>query len=661
MSAATELNSKSPHYVVSIKDSSALCPPVGAEITIRHIRGEASQESNYFLKSLGKNNEPRGVSLKATMRSSDSLYLSDSSLLPNEFVVRFPDIAPFDKLSPANKGESVAAYISQFKKQTTGEKEILARLEKEPVAHLLFGDSADEIHSLRLHIDGKETELPVVLREWLEGETLSKHCKDLAGAYGALDGVPLKEWFPLAEKLIHVIHRVHLAGAPHGYICPSNIIVNTKADTLKLINFERDLPDPTLHMNEDERKKPWLFWRRRYDSPERTCFYRRRSGTPEPPDPFVPGDLYSLGLTLLYIATGLATDEVFAPFEESEWRDDLPWRLVKNPLRKSDMAVKDEVRRLIFKARVGQTEQPDDYQYKTAAIEIIFACLRMTQHRFFNARAILEVFRQCDPRQPRSIATASLPANEHPKEVLTALEGLYDAIEYDPYVANTLVSNLYKARLARALLPFSEQDPDYRRYTVGTRAEIVDALATIFGQMGPESYTSCTALTTATFFYEENCSSGGRVFSSIQRAVARGAQIDWLFVVNESRLNETDVINVLADQKEAWKRLPESKTPYKQEIRLLLKGPMQYRMFLREHESFLYLDSSAEQGPKPVLVIPDYSAEPGRIIALRVFPLTGLAADRFSRKASTLRELFECEWKRAYPLDWFPHTLLKDR
>ncbi len=162
----------------------------------------------------------------------------------------------------------------------------------------------------------------------------------------------------------------------------------------------------------------------------------------------------------------------------------------------------------------------------------------LSKHRFYNTRAILEVLRQCDPRtgKPKAHQVSSV-------SVLAAVENLNHAIDSDSHVANTLLCNLYKARLARAFLPFSEDDATYRRYTVGTRAEIVDALVVIFSQMAIDAYTKCMALTTATFFFEDNCSSGGRVFSSLQRAVERGADIDWLFVVNEARLNDTEVVD----------------------------------------------------------------------------------------------------------------------
>ena len=80
-----------------------------------------------------------------------------------------------------------------------------------------------------------------------------------------------------------------------------------------------------------------------------------------------------------------------------------------------------------------------------------------------------------------------------------------------------------------------------------------------------------------------------------------------------------------------------------------------YRTFLREHESFLYFES-AQSDQKPVLVIPDFSAEPGRIIALRVFPVCGGGSDPLMIKAAKLKGLFEIEWSRSYPLEDFPHN-----
>jgi hypothetical protein len=627
-------------YTIEMVHAGAPCPPEGEILRMTCDEGGSESTCEYLLSPLGTDAEPRGVSLLA------SACLPPPLALPERFIVKVPDVAPFSSLPTVDKEQSINEYLKQFIEQVKAEQEIVARLEGQPIARLLMGDSEYARHELELTIGGESRNVCVFLREWLDGEPLNER-------YGnrqveVFQGIPLSGWFEITEKLIVMLHNVHLAGAPHGYICPTNIIVSGKPDAataslsdlkFSLINFERDLPDPTLHMTEDERKDPTFCWRRRYDSPERVCFYHPKPSSPAPPDPFVPGDLYSLGLTLLYLAVG----EPISPFQnEEQWRD-LPWRVVKNPLRKSDAVVKEELRNKIFAAREG-----DDYECKVAAVEIVFACLRLTQHRFFNARAILEVYRQWTPRK-------EAPATSQSNAVMDALQLLNEAIADDEHINYSLLGSLYRTRLNRALLPFGEGDPTYRRYTVGTRPEIVDALVTLFTEMGLQGYTKCTALTTATFFYDENCSSGGRVLSSILRAVVRGCKIEWLFVLNESRMNHPNVIEVMGFQKYAWEHHlgPQPKGPH--EIKFVPKGPAQYRKFLRENESFLYLQASDDLKVKPVLAVPDYSAEPGRIIALRVFPVCGNPDDPIYRKAANCRKVFDIEWRRAYPLKSYPH------
>lgn len=650
-------NNQDSVYAIKMKEKGAPCPPTDRTLTLTCSERGRRSRCEYRLGLLGADTEPRGVSLLAT-----ALPNGVPSSLPKKFVVKVPDLVPFESLPDNDRKQSVNEYLRQFEDQVRCEQEIVARLEGRPVVQLLPGDSMNAVHELELTIDRNPRKVRVFLRQWIEGKSLKELCEDEAKTFR---GISIPIWFQIAEKLIVMVHNVHLAGSPHGYICPTNIFVAGHPDLKKsplsdlkflLINFERDLPDPTLHMNDEERKNPTFSWRRRYDSPERTCFVRPRASLPTPPDPFVPGDLYSLGLTLLYLATG----EPISPVHDEEpWRDDLPWQVAKNqPFRKSDIAIKKEVWDKVFKAR-----QSDDYDAKVAAVEIIFACLRLTQHRFFNARAILEVYRQCAPHRESSATPQTEPKEPNFRQtspaptitVMDALQMLNRAIDNDARVNNSVVSNLYRIRLNRALLPFSEEDPTYRRYTVGTRPEIVDALVTLFTEAGKQGYTKCTALTTATFFSDENCSSGGRVFSSILRAVARGAKINWLFILDESRMNHPSVIQILGYQKRAMHRDREAQLKGRQEIKFAPKGPAQYRKFLRENESFLYLEAGDGSKRKAVLAVPDYSAEPGTIIALRVFPVTSDPNDPIQQKSVRLNRVFDAEWKRAYPLVDYPH------
>jgi len=585
------------------------------------------KETRYSLKA-GTDAEPRGVCLLARPSGSDS-----STYDPPSFVLRVPDLGPL----PAS---SRSTYLDQFDREVNEEKKILDHLSRDEFRNLIGGPAeAQRIDVAPYARAGVSNALPALKRNFVKGRSLRECRKG--------NDVDFKEWFIIAEDLIRTIYGIHLAGTPHGYICPTNVIISEGDSRVTLINFERDLPDPTLHdPTADERV---MSWRRPYDSPERRCFNTAVPGSPLPQDPFVPGDLYSLGLTLLW----LAVQKSLQPFEgEVPWRG-LPWRLITNPLRKSDSRVRDEILELLK----PNPDQKDDYEWRMAAVEVIFACLRMEDHRFYNARAILEVLRQCKPVDPVPAVTPRSDPGGVTSPVDGALRGLYAAIDNHPGVGNSLVAVLYRPRLERILLPFIEES-QLCRYTAGTRDDVIRALETAFGRMGSAGYRRCRAMTTTSFFSKGNCSPGGRVLSAIQRAIVRGASIEWLLLLNETRMNDPETIAVMRSQLEARKRVgPINEVQWS--VNWLPLHVEEYRRFVREHESFLYFsaepegDGSRAESPRSVLMVPDYSAEPGKIIALRAFPLGGAVTKDRARR---LLDVLDSKFKDGYPLTSFQHT-----
>ena len=268
-------------------------------LVLRSAEREVDQAPYTLSDELEENPQSRGLCVLARRCHNDPT--SAASDLPACFVLRMPDIGG---LPVAN----IDDYILQFGLEMTAELKVLNKLKsdaEDAAAKPLPGEeSVPELHFM-FPAAGQGYTAPVLLREYVKGVSLEQW----------REGKPsdLSKWFLFAKRLIGLIHSIHLANATHGYISPANVMVLDHAapgdecgPVLKLINFEHDLPDPTLHL--PDRATPadrrGLCWRRIYDSPEKVWPYHDRPEDREFYDPFVPGDVFSLGQTLLYLATG---------------------------------------------------------------------------------------------------------------------------------------------------------------------------------------------------------------------------------------------------------------------------------------------------------------------------------------------------------------------
>ena len=280
----------------------------------------------------------------------------------------------------------------------------------------------------------------------------------------------------------------------------------------------------------------------------------------------------------------------------------------------------------------------ETYRQVVAASEIIFACLRTEKHRFYNARSIQEIFARFDPDAPDPEANPGAGP-----DVEAAIGELGRAIRRDPKIG-TLTRSLYEDRLDRIVHPFYEPEKDFR-YTAGqSREEIVDALTMLL--LALREGDQCCALTTPAFFFKDNFGAAGRVLSAIKMAVSRGVILHWLFIINESRMNDPQVAHVMNSQKAAKKDLPES-VHANLEIGWTPLPAVEYRRFLRSRDTFLHIRPGDPSDPG-VLAVPDYAGAGGDIIALRVFPKPrGTYQDKW--------EVFRRYWGPRYELHTYPH------
>jgi hypothetical protein len=644
--------------------------------------GDPTRLAFYRIVDVPRNLEPRGRCVKGeriTSREKQELLLRNSGLghdirpdpMQDNIVLRLPDIEDFLS-DQVQQVQQTKRYLGSFDQELAAELEILKRLDKlgkDEVARRL--PSEDELPKFRIPkgnqyqpIDGMPTDgdyfvTPVLIRDYLEGESLREWCNRQKQPF---KGCHLETWFDFASKILFHLHRVHLAGAQHGYVCPENIIIkNAEGDPPKLalprlINFERDIPDPTLRIREEDKftqdEKSKLCWRRPYDCPEKLAYYTDNPEALEGYDPLVLGDVFSLGQTLLFLASG----ENISPFVGEKPWGARPWNRVTRDVTWSNIEMKRKIYKILSKLPKPKLPNTQErirrFEDLVAITEVIFACLRLEKPRFFNIRSILEVLQHFDYRStPASSLPSTAPPDADYANVKSARDALDTALEKAP---NALLGTLYRDRLRRMTLPLDETSQF--RYTVGKgREEIIDALVLTLMNLQPRHKSGsrqkarCVALVTPAFFFPENCGAAGRVWSAITVAAARGASIRLLYLLNESRMNSPRVVHVLAHQKEELERhdLPQGVLKNVEIGWLPLPQP-QYKNLLRRQQTFLHLIPAHPSPPQPVLLKPDYASDLGRIIALRAFPLEDDESEEWCG-------VFEEYWKLRNDLSKYPH------
>jgi hypothetical protein len=593
------------------------------------------------------NREPRGICLIGERISADSR----DEHLPRKIIGRFPDIERITDKTARRQ------YIETFKEELRIELEVLKRLDhlKKFISCRLPGE--DDLPELKFNYDHEKYSSPVLLCCHVEGISLREWCKQYS--------LSLEQWFTFARSLTKTVHMLHLEGSPHGYICPDNVIVEDSKELKnpRLINLEWDTPDPTVYVDkESAEERAKLCWRRPYDSPDKICYYREASESVEIYDPFVPGDIFSLGLTLLYLVDRSAggSPEPLRPYAaEARWNK-LPWNRITEPALKSNEAIKAEVFSRLREGFRFNGNEAAEYERIIAATEIVFACLRVSGHRFYNVRSILDVLDRFDPKHVNA-NTAKGATGSHntgaSNGIADAFSNLCGQIDRAQKI-NPPVATLYTERLPHYVRPLLEGDPVNEpgtRFTAGrSREEIVDALSGLLLNISARCHRgekwTCKALTTPAFWFEGNCGPAGRVLSALKIAAIRGCSVNVLILLNEARMNSLKTVHIMNQHRlalEHFKRdMPEAMKKCEWGWHTLPSD--QYKAFLRSHETYVSLEGPDQN---KVLVVPDFASEAGQIIALRVFPVKATS----DRRWKDLEVEFDKYWPEKSGMGQFPH------
>lgn len=622
------------------------CPFVGSIITLQQmVNGQVTHQADYTIRSLPPNPESQGVCVLVERTSKDPVPL------PNKLAMRLPDLRKLTSL------EIVRRYIEQFRGALNAELEALKGLAKVSVVAPKPLGNQPKLHQLKFRIRGLPMiSAPVLLREYVGGISLKEWCVSHS-PQSAFNGCNLETWFPTAKRIIDLVQTIHMAGISHGYISPENIIVSVHGIPTHLINFEREVPDPTLLLDYGPSAKELhnLIWRRTYDSPEKVRYFGDTTELLEYFDPYTPGDLFSLGLTLLYLLTGRTLDPFVA---EEPWLS--AWRRVVQERLKRDRKIKEEIWGLLQDRHISDSNT-EGYEQLLAAEEIIFSCLRSGDHRFYNVRDVLDVFKRFKPEVFDRCAQRTPQQSSGDLGQMT--ERLCEAVVNKPEIRNTVVASLYRDKFQRISAPLTESPkvfPNFQWrdgvdtvtqiqtstiYSVSSREEIKDATAMVFLHL--KSSGKCQALITPAFFSRDNCTTTGRVMSAVKTAASRGACIQFLFLLNEEEMSNPSIVDVLHEQKKAVKeviRFTKKRTSLA--VGWLPMPTESYKRFLQVQKPFIFVSSKAET--RPAVIMPDFATEGGRLIALRIFPVSGESSER-------LKNCFEEHWRHRSDIHKYPH------
>ncbi len=583
-------------------------------ITLNLVHGGETREYT-FLELIedktGREREARGICVSGISSRAGGAF-------PERLFARFPDLAGLDEA----KAER---YIQGFNQEVKTECELLKKVTDDNTI-------AKPLGGRHYTIDYKGGEANILLCVIPHGAAaLGSSVQTLRQSAAALRRMSLKVWFEIAEDLIKMVHRLHLQGVRHGYICPDNIIVGRDFKNPILINLEWDTPDPTLRMKPADLTHERMYcWRRPYDAPDKICYPRDESETGDVNNPFAPDDIFSLGLTLLFLAKKnyekTRDQETLHPFKREErWKAGSvthPWNRIIEPYLRSNENIKSEVRSSLEHAFDGEKDEEI-----IAATEVVFACLRTSAHLFHNARGILEVYQRFRSRSGEDTPTG-ITTTEHADSMVMQLTQSLQ-------LGNPVLEFLYLDRLKQCIFP--AQGGTNKRFTVGrSRDEIVDALCGLLLEV--KEGWECHALLTPSFWFEENCGPDGRVVSALRIAAKRGCSIKILLIMREQRMNVPEVTHVMNHIR---------KWDWAKGKRWIPKRDDEFQTFQREERTFIAL--SPPSGNCGTISIPDFASENGPVIALRISDFQREEFDSISG------DFNGDKWEKALKMDQYMH------
>jgi serine/threonine protein kinase len=138
------------------------------------------------------------------------------------------------------------AHIDEFAAFLGREKEMLKRLRGTNVQGV--AKFLDDGRAPLLHNDGKVLQVPFIVIEFIDGETLDVFIRK---RYAAGKGVEFRgiteprTWTHYVTQLMKLLHNIHAANVRHGDLHVSNVMVQPRGERLALVDFgQSGIPAP---------------------------------------------------------------------------------------------------------------------------------------------------------------------------------------------------------------------------------------------------------------------------------------------------------------------------------------------------------------------------------------------------------------------------------
>ena len=336
--------------------------------------------------------------------------------------------------------------------------------------------------TFEIHINNNTVKLPFLIQEFVDGLTLNEYLERHSESNGCL--AP-ERWLELAAAMIMTLDRVHSHEVVHGDIHPGNFLIKENLPVLidfgqSIIRDVEEYGNEALHYTSD------------FTPPERSDKTRR-------PEWEEPSDVFSLGMTLYYLATGKTIPSAKI-------------RKFTNPFQ-----LRNEVLDTI------EAVNPSFTRYNPALYHVIVQAIHNNPHERANALQ-MEV-------SIRAIAGKSLPDNRFDFDATKGrIRDIFDRLACVVEKPNPAIGGLLD-NIVRNFRRRFIQAIDYKRIEItGDRHEIISQL--IFFLSNLSKGDSYWTLTHPIFWMPYNLGRAGRFLDFTKALALRGVSIRRLFLAS---------------------------------------------------------------------------------------------------------------------------------